>query len=212
MDSRLHGKDDQLCALMKRNFEIASNNILLPETFTLVFARIHTNTYQIRTSQIIRLPKEQAFTFFENPRNLSEITPDWLDFTMLDFDIGAQVFEGAEYNYTIKWLPWLGKTKWKSRIIQYRPPETFTDIQVKGPYSYWEHLHTFEAISEGTRMRDIVTYRLPFGPVGQLAHHILIKSQLEDIFSFRAVRISEWSSGNFIWKQKRKGKSSRLNI
>jgi ligand-binding SRPBCC domain-containing protein len=210
MDSCLHGNEDRVCALMKRNFEIVSNNTVLPETFNLVFARIRSNTYQLRTSQIIRLPREQAFSFFQDPRNLSEITPDWLDFRMLDLASGVQVFEGAEYKYTIKWLPWLWKTKWKSRIIRYRPPETFTDIQVKGPYSYWEHLHIFEEVLEGTRMNDVVTYRLPFGPIGQLAHHFLVKGQLKDIFSCRAVRISEWASGNFMWKQNRKGKSSRF--
>jgi ligand-binding SRPBCC domain-containing protein len=176
---------------------------LLPETFNLAFAKIHVNTYQLRTSQIIRLPREQAFAFFQDPRNLSEITPDWLNFRMRDFAAGAKVFEGAEYDYSIKWLPWLWRTGWRSRIIRYKPPETFTDIQVKGPYRYWEHLHMFEEIAEGTQMQDNVTYRLPFGLIGKFAHHILIRDQLEDIFSYRAVRISEWASGNFIYKYQR---------
>jgi ligand-binding SRPBCC domain-containing protein len=178
----------------------------------MLFRKINANTYQLSTSQIIRLPREQAFTFFQDPRNLSEITPDWLDFRMLDFDAGAQVYEGAEYNYTIKWLPWLWRTKWKSRIIQYRPPETFTDIQVDGPYSTWAHLHEFEEISEGTRMKDIVTYRLPFGPIGQLAHYTLIKNQLEKIFSYRAISISEWAAGNFTCKQKQRDNPGVVNI
>jgi ligand-binding SRPBCC domain-containing protein len=117
---------------------------LLPFSFSTIFRKINANTFQLSTSQMIQLPREQVFTFFQDPRNLPEITPDWLHFKVLDFDAGAQVYEGAEYNYTIKWLPWLWRNKWKSRIIQYRPPERFTDTQISGPYSFWEHLHIFE--------------------------------------------------------------------
>lgn len=185
---------------------------LLPVSFSMIFRKINTNTYQLRTSQVIPLPREQAFIFFQDPRNLSEITPDWLNFRMRDFDAGAKVFEGAEYDYSIKWLPWLWRTGWRSRIIQYRPPETFTDIQIKGPYSSWQHLHIFEIISEGTRMKDIVTYRLPFGLIGKFAYHMLIRAQLEDIFSYRALRISEWASGNFMWKVKHRANIDGFNI
>jgi ligand-binding SRPBCC domain-containing protein len=178
------------------------NKALLPETFNLVFVKIQANTYQLRAEQYIQLPREEAFSFFQDPRNLSEITPDWLNFRMLDFDAGEKVFEGAEYDYSIKWLPWLWRTGWRSRIIHYRPPETFTDIQLKGPYRSWEHLHLFEETPEGTRMQDIVTYRLPFGLVGTIAHRALIKSQLEEIFSYRAMRISHWATGNFIRKHR----------
>lgn len=174
----------------------------LPVSFTICFRKINANTHQLRTSQSIPLPREQAFSFFQDPRNLSEITPDWLHFRMLDTHAGAEVFEGAEYDYTIRWLPAVWKTKWRSRIIRYRPPETFTDTQIIGPYDFWEHLHTFEEVSEGTLMEDIVTYRLPFGPLGTLAHHLLIRKQLQDIFTYRAMRIEEWASGNLTWKRK----------
>jgi ligand-binding SRPBCC domain-containing protein len=173
---------------------------LLPESFTIVFTKIRANTYQLKTSQTVQLRRDQAFAFFQDPRNLSEITPDWLHFRMLDYDAGAEVFEGAEYDYSMKWLPWLWRTRWRSRIIRYGPPETFTDTQLKGPYRSWEHLHLFEEIPKGTRMEDIVTYRLPFGLIGELVHRAIIRAQLEDIFSYRAIRISEWASGNFIRK------------
>jgi ligand-binding SRPBCC domain-containing protein len=175
---------------------------LLPESFNLVFESIQADTYKLRASQNIQLPRKQVFTFFQDPRNLPEITPDWLHFRMLDYDAGAEVFEGAEYDYTIKWLPWLWRTGWRSRIIHYTPPETFTDIQLKGPYRSWEHLHLFKEIPEGTRIDDIVTYRLPLGFIGEIVHLAMIRDQLEDIFSYRAIRINEWAKGNFTRKMK----------
>ena len=73
----------------------------------------------------------------------------------------------------------------------------FTDVQIKGPYAMWSHLHTFEPVPEGTRMRDFVTYRIPFGILGEFFHGFIVKRQLQDIFLYRAVRISEWADGTF---------------
>jgi ligand-binding SRPBCC domain-containing protein len=146
-------------------------------------------------SQVLPLPREHAFTFFEDPRNLFDITPDWLRFVMKDRETKTEVFEGAEFDYTIRWL---GVTMhWKSRVEGYRPPERFTDVQLIGPYRSWRHLHTFEEVPGGTLMRDLVTYRLPFGPLGSMAHALAVRHQLENIFRYRARRIDEWAGGMF---------------
>jgi ligand-binding SRPBCC domain-containing protein len=166
---------------------------ILPPTFTILFQRIDGKTHQISTSQVLPLPRERAFTFFEDPRNLFDITPDWLQFVMKDREAKTAVFEGAEFDYTIQWYG--VTTAWKSRIVDYKPPERFTDIQIIGPYRSWRHLHTFEVVPEGTLMRDIVTYQLPFGLLGRMVHTLTVRRQLEDIFRYRAARIAEWARG-----------------
>jgi ligand-binding SRPBCC domain-containing protein len=166
----------------------------LPATFSLSFGRPDNRTYLLSASQVLPVTREKAFSFFEDPRNLFEITPDWLDFMMRD-TAKAEVFEGAEFDYTIRWLSL--KLSWRSRITGYRPAEAFTDVQVEGPYPFWSHLHTFEERDGETFMKDEVTYRLPFGPLGRLLHRLFIRRQLRDIFSYRAVRIDEWARGEF---------------
>ena len=165
----------------------------LPPTFTLRFERLDRATHRLAASQVLPLPRREVFLFFEDPRNLFDITPDWLRFVMKDRDPGTGVFEGAEFDYTIRWfgipLPW------KSRITGYRPPEQFTDIQLFGPYRSCSHLHTFDDVEGGTLMRDTVTYRLPLGPLGGMVHALAVRRQLEDIFRFRALRIDEWARG-----------------
>ncbi len=167
----------------------------LPSDFLIGFKKIGFLTYQLKTSMTIPVPQKKAFEFFKDPSNLFEITPDWLDFRMRECQ-EKEVYEGAEYEYTIKVFGL--KLFWKSRIVHYKPPERFIDIQLKGPYKMWSHLHTFDSIPEGTFLNDIVTYQ---PPVYALPFHFIIKRQLTDIFSYRAVRIKEWSIGNF----KRKG-------
>jgi len=166
---------------------------ILPPTFTIDFQRLAGATHQLTTSQVLALPRKQAFAFFEDPRNLFDITPDWLSFVMKDRDSRTAMFEGAEFDYTIRWfgIP----IPWRSRIIGYKPPKQFTDIQIAGPYRSWSHLHTFEDLSEGTLMHDTVTYQLPFGPLGNLVHALTVRHQLEDIFRYRAARIDAWARG-----------------
>jgi ligand-binding SRPBCC domain-containing protein len=164
----------------------------LPSTFTIYVRRVDVNIYQLSTSQILPMPRREVFTFFENPQNLFDITPDWLRFVIKDREIKSKVFEGAEFYYTIRWYG--VNMEWRSKIIDYKPPERFTDVQLVGPYRSWEHLHTFEDAPEGTLMRDTVTYELPFGLLGRMVHALAVRWQLEDIFSYRAMRIDEWSS------------------
>ena len=161
----------------------------LPPTFNICVRRINADTYQLSTSQMLPVPRKQAFTFLEEPRNLFDITPDWLQFVMKDREMKTKVFEGAEFDYTIRWY---GVTMdWKSRIINYRPPERFTDVQMVGPYRSWEHLHTFEIVPEGTCMRDFVTYKLPFGMIGRMVHALVVRRQLKDNINYRALRNNE---------------------
>lgn len=72
--------------------------------------------------------------------------------------------------------------KWHTIISEYCPPERFVDVQVKGPYAMWRHLHTFEPVSEGTLMRDFVTYRVPFSFLGGIFHRVIFKNNFR-IFS-----------------------------
>jgi ligand-binding SRPBCC domain-containing protein len=79
----------------------------------------------------------------------------------------------------------------RSRIIDYKPPEKFTDTQLKGPYKSWVHVHTLEDVPGGTLMRDEVTYRL-YMPALPL-HSLLIRRKLIDIFRYRLRKITAWA-------------------
>ena len=162
----------------------------LPDSFEISFTRTGAGRYVLKTSQEYPVRKKDAFFFFEDPKNLFHITPPWLDFRLESTQPVPEVSEGAEFYYRIRWLGL--RLRWKSMIINYHPPEEFTDVQVIGPYARWEHTHRFQETSAGTIMRDEVRYALPLGLIGDLAHSIIVKRQLRNIFSFRAVKIGEW--------------------
>jgi len=162
---------------------------ILPSGFHIDIKRSAFLTYQLLASQLLPIPRKEAFAFFEDPVNLCDITPLWLDFCMLNKDGDGEVHENAEFDYTIKFMGI--KMLWRSWIIDYQPPERFTDIQLKGPYKSWVHLHVLEEVPEGTLMRDRVTYTLHLPAL--ILHPFLIRKKLMDIFSYRAVKIAQWA-------------------
>lgn len=130
----------------------------------------------------IALPIDRVFGFFEDPRNLAKITPPWLDFRILNPE-SIVMRRGAQIDYLIRWMGL--SMKWKTTITEYNPPHRFVDEQTRGPYTRWHHEHTFEETAEGVVIRDRVEYRLPLGPLGDLAHALVVRRQLKQIFEFR---------------------------
>ena len=81
--------------------------------------------------------------------------------------------------------------KWKTEITQWNPPFDFIDTALKSPYKQWIHLHTFETGANGeTIMGDLVRYRLPLEPLGDIAH-FYVKKELAYIFDYRYKVIEE---------------------
>jgi ligand-binding SRPBCC domain-containing protein len=81
--------------------------------------------------------------------------------------------------------------RWLTEIEVWEPNERFVDNQLRGPYRYWHHLHEFRDVPGGTEMRDVVDYELPLGPLGSLAHTLLVKQLLNRIFTYRFAAVSE---------------------
>ncbi len=131
--------------------------------------------------QTVPTDLDHTFRFFSRPENLARITPPWLGFRMVSDDV--EMREGLRIEYRVR--PLGVPQKWVSEITAYDPPHRFVDEQVTGPYARWHHEHRFRAVEGGTEVTDTVTYALPFGPIGQLAHALLVRRQLESIFSYR---------------------------
>lgn len=136
---------------------------------------------------MLPLPPEEAFEFFADARNLERITPPWLGFRVVTpGEIEMRPGTLIEYRLTLHRIP----VRWLTRIAVWDPPRRFVDVQVKGPYSLWEHTHAFEPADGGTLMRDRVRYRVPLGVLGGLANLALVRRDVERIFDYRAYALS----------------------
>src|SRR5437660_6838589 len=113
-------------------------------------------TFQLRCRLLAPLSIGDTFRAFQDPRNLSRITPPHLGFQIVS-NGSIEMRRGAEIDYTIRWLGL--PLRWKTLITAYDPPHSFVDQQVRGPYSLWQHSHRFEETPEGTVVSDRVNYR-----------------------------------------------------
>ena len=142
----------------------------------------------LERTQIIENPLTEVFEFFADAGNLERITPPELNFKIItpppiDIKKGALI----DYQLKLRGIP----ITWKTEITLWNPPHSFVDTALKSPYKQWIHLHTFEQDANGeTIMKDIVRYRLPIEPLGDLAHWY-VKKELRYIFDYRYKVIEE---------------------
>ncbi|AQW96721.1 SRPBCC family protein [Elizabethkingia anophelis] len=140
--------------------------------------------YHLYREQQLNCNIEEVWDFFSSPLNLSKITPKDMKFTVLSDLKNTPIYEGMEIDYLVS--PVLGiPLKWKTMITQVNYQKSFTDLQAKGPYRYWNHYHEFIENDKGVLMKDSVDYELPFGFLGKLAHSLFVHKRLKSIFEFR---------------------------
>lgn len=140
--------------------------------------------HRLYRKQCVEHSIEEVFAFFARPENLDTITPPELGFQILTPQPIAMK-EGALIDYRIRigGLPW----RWTTYIARYEPPRCFVDVQLRGPYSFWHHTHTFTPLDKrSTLIEDEVLYCLPLGWIGDIAHALWVRRQLERIFDHRS--------------------------
>jgi ligand-binding SRPBCC domain-containing protein len=142
--------------------------------------------YKLVNEQVVPRPLDEVFSFFSRAENLATITPDFLHFKILSIaPQPVQVGTLITYSLRVRGLP----LRWTSKITEWEPPNRFVDFQVRGPYKLWHHTHRFIAKGSSTRIIDEVLYELPLGPFGRLAHRLMVKRDVRNIFAFREEKI-----------------------
>ena len=145
--------------------------------------------YTLHTKQYLPISLEKAWNFLSDPKNLKIITPDAMGFEIVS---GADrpMFAGQLIQYNVSPLPGF-KTKWVSEITHVLDKQYFVDEQRYGPYAMWHHKHFIKEIEGGVEMEDIIDYKLPLGILGQLAHPLIVRPKLKEIFRYREQKLLE---------------------
>lgn len=140
--------------------------------------------YRLQRTQQLHCDAATAWQFFSSPYNLALITPKEMGFDVLTALDDGPIYEGLKIEYKIR--PLLNiPMRWTTLISQVEEGKSFTDLQEKGPYKYWHHFHEFIPNEVGVLMKDTVDYELPFGPIGVIAHKLMVQKKLEHIFNYR---------------------------
>ena len=147
-------------------------------------------TYVLEREQIIPRSRSEVFAFFSDASNLERITPSFLHFRVvtpspIEIRVGALI----DYRLSLFGVPF----SWRTRIEAFEPDHRFVDLQLRGPYRLWHHLHEFESLDgdRATRMRDRVDYALPLSVLGEVAHALVVARTLDRIFDYRSSAIDK---------------------
>ena len=155
----------------------------------------HSGVYTLKTEQELNISLEKAWDFFSSPENLQKITPKHMGFKITS-RVDSKAYAGQIITYKVGLLPGI-KSSWVTEITQVKDNEFFIDEQRFGPYKMWHHEHWFEELSNGnTLMKDKISYKIPFGFLGDLAQSIFIKKQLRGIFEYRFTILEKLFNGN----------------
>jgi ligand-binding SRPBCC domain-containing protein len=149
-------------------------------------------THVLECEMSVPVSVQEAFQFFEDPHNLSRITPPSLDFRIVTPE-PIEMRKGAEIDYRIRLLGI--PVAWKTIITEYEPPFFFVDEQARGPYRYWRHRHSFRPTEVGTVVGDRVEYALPLGWIGQAVHRLAVRRELRRIFAYRQAALKDLLRG-----------------
>jgi len=151
--------------------------------------------YQFKRKQYFNNTVDELWEFISNPNNLKKITPDYMGFDITSDNSTDKMYEGMMICYKVS--PVLGiKTTWVTEITHIKDKEYFVDEQRVGPYNIWHHEHFLEATSQGTLMKDIISYAPPFGLLGNIANSLIIKQKLNEIFDYRTEALNQIFEGS----------------
>lgn len=143
--------------------------------------------YQFKTTQKLNISINEAWSFLSNPKNLKDITPEYMRFDIISGD-DKKMFPGQIIEYILTPvfnIPF----KWVTEITHVKQKKYFVDEQRFGPYYFWHHKHFIKEVEDGIIMEDIVHYKLPLGIIGRLAHRLFVRKKVEEIFSFRRKKL-----------------------
>ena len=141
-------------------------------------------------------PRPQVFAFFVDAKNLALVNPPavrlrWLAPPPPTLAVGTVL----DFSMRVRALP----VRWRVFVREFDPPHRFVDVQLWGPFARWEHRHRFHegpapgdtGGRAGTWVEDRVTYRLPLGALGRLAHALGVERRITGVFDYRERRLRE---------------------
>jgi uncharacterized protein len=135
----------------------------------------------VRTTSV-STSAETLFAWHEAPGAFQKLTPPWEPVVLVRHVGGIK--DGAQVSVRVG--AWPFSLRWDLEHRDYRVGESFTDVQVKGPFKSWRHVHRMTPTGRHTcRLEDRIEFELPFGPLGAIAARFFVEPKLERLFDFR---------------------------
>ncbi len=129
----------------------------------------------------IEAPAAVVFAWHERPDALERLIPPGDPVRVVEHTGGIR--DGARVVIEMGYPPLT--VRWVALHEGYVAGRQFRDVQVKGPFAFWRHTHSFLEIGPETcLLRDEVEYALPLSPFSEIAAP-LVRRKLVSTFAYR---------------------------
>jgi uncharacterized protein (TIGR01777 family) len=139
-------------------------------------------TYMLTTSTSVLAPIDEVFAFFAKPTNLGLMMPAAMQFHI----VGPAPMMSEQATVECRARVGLLPIRWRSRIVDWDPPRSFSDTQDPSPYRVWRHEHAFVLQGGVTTIEDRVYYAPPFGALASVLNRVFVARSLRALFRFRS--------------------------
>ena len=141
---------------------------------------------EFQAETVIEAAIEDVYAFHENPHNIGQISPGWQRVEILNAQPRAGV--GEHFVIKIRFFGVLPLT-WEGVWQEADRPNRLVDGIVRGPFAYWRHEHSFQAIdSRRTLMTDHVHYAFFGGWPSKIFGETVGRLQFRLMFADRHAR------------------------
>lgn len=135
-------------------------------------------------------PAEEVYAWHARPGAFQRLLPSFENTQLLSVTPGpegAPLSDGTRLVLAARAGPF--RLKWHALHESHVPGESFTDIQSRGPFRRWRHVHRFIPLtSASSTLEDDIDYALPRWTLGLRAASEHVRARLDRLFSFRHVR------------------------
>jgi len=130
---------------------------------------------------------ERLAAWHFRPGAIERMIPPWFRARVVS---STGIAEGARTLLELRAGPL--KVPWLAVHRDVRPGESFTDVQERGPFRSWTHIHRFlPESSRRSRIEDHVEYEIPCGAIGRGLAGGFVRRALRRSFEFRHRRLAE---------------------
>lgn len=125
---------------------------------------------------------QDVFDWHEAPGAFERLTPPWERVRVLLHEGGIR--NGARVSLLVGPAPF--SLRWDLEHRDYHHGHSFTDLQLRGPFRYWRHVHRMTPQGpQACLLEDTIEYELPLGAIGRLVGGPLVRRKLKRLFAYR---------------------------
>lgn len=131
----------------------------------------------------IPLSKNEAFEWHKRPGMLERLTPPFSPLKLVSKDAKLELDDIAHFK--VKSLSLFDIDAY-FKICEYQEGDYFTDEQIKGPFRYWRHCHSFKGVNaHHSIIEDNISFKTPLDHVLKAFIHKKITHELQRTFTYR---------------------------